>query len=355
VRTGTLGGFGAAALVAVVLLAGGLVGRGAPPDGPVARPDAAASIARRGVELVLDTAPTRPGAYSPAVPVLDGLGDVATRLVRVLTGTAVLLRQCALDGHDRPVACAPAVAADPPGWEEEVDALVELVASFRGGDGRTVDCRRERCALQVVDGGGGGAAPLAGAELVFGRAAPAGAIAVLDVHADGVGPGERVSVEVTGFAPGEALTLGWCAPPGPVDRDACGSPAPTVLVVAGQDGRARAALEVPAVATGPGAHRCGVRRPCVVAVIDVPRSATVAVAAVTFRGPPGPDVPASRVVAGLGLAAVLAGAALGLRSRRDRAAAEVDPFEGVDLAVPEWDAISLDDEGSDDDLAAATS
>jgi hypothetical protein len=82
-------------------------------------------------------------------------------------------------------------------------------------------------------------------------------------------------------------------------------------------------------------------------VIDGGRGATVAVLAVTYVGPPGPDLSARRVLSGLGAAVLLLAGALVVQSRMNRLDGDQDPFEGVDLAVPEWDSISLDDDDDD--------
>ncbi|MGE0794722.1 MAG: hypothetical protein AB7O29_05175, partial [Acidimicrobiia bacterium] len=300
-------------------------------------------VERRRVELVLDTRPAAAGAFLPAVAVVDGLREVDTRLVRVRTWEAVLLRQCALDVADRAVACAPAVAADPHG-EDDVVALVELAALVPDGRGGTVDCRVARCALQAVDDEETGAGPtvLAGAELVFGAAERPGRLHL--APSAPVVAGDRVLVDLESFRPGQPVTLGWCASPGPVVRDACGGAAPTTTVEVGADGRATARLRVPGEGDGPGSRGCGPRRPCAVAVVGAGRSASVAVQPVTFAGPPGPDVPGTRRALGLLLAGAMLAAAVALVATTARRAPGDDPFEGVGLDVPEWEGISLDDE-----------
>jgi hypothetical protein len=316
-------------------------------------------VERRGVELTLDTRAIDPDGYWPQVAVVDDLGDVATRLVRVLTTDLVLLRECALDDRDAMLGCAPAVAAEPRDWEEEeVVTLVELLVTFRAPDGQAFNCRLDRCALVVTTDADGQGAPvvLAGAELVFGTAGRPGTIAVSTPGP--VDAGDRVSVALTGFHPGERLTLAWCAPPGPVEREACGAPAPTTVVTIGPDGRATADLRSPAEGTGPGTHRCGPRRPCAVAVTEIGRAASIAVVPVAFVGPPGPDLPAGRVAVGLGLAAALLVAAVivnsGTRTARGLRGSGEDPFDGVTLDVPEWDAIDLNEADAADDLVTLT-
>lgn len=365
-RPRTIVGVGAALLV--VLAAGGTLlrvavgdagdGRGASSDererAAAAETSARAGIARRPVELVLDTNAIDPDKFWPAVTVVDELAEVATRLVLVRTGRTVLLRQCQLDGEDTIVACAPAIAATPKDFEDTVVTLVELLATFRAVGGSRVDCRVERCALVVhpEEDGDGPLVQLAGAELVFGGAAPPGSIEVTTRVP--VGQDDEIAVRLKGFPAGDRVTIGWCSPPGPVDRAACGEPAPTATVTIGADGTASASLDVPAEDEGPGTRTCSARRPCAVAVVDADRQATFAVAKVAFVGAPGPDLPAGRLLAGLGLALALLIGALVLARRTDWQEAGADPFLGVSLAVPEWDAISLDDDPADE-LEPATS
>ncbi len=339
-RIWAVGAAGAAALV-VALVAVAVGGSGQPTAEP--RVDVSTPIARRSVELTLDTRDVRAGTFRPPVPVVDGLGPVATRLVRVMTSTAVLLRQCVLGQDDRALSCAPALAAQPHEWDDQLETLVELVASFPRTGAGPADCRLQRCALIVTADDGDLLEPpvLARAELVFGAEERPGSIRL--AGGGSFTGGDVVPLTLTGFRPGQVVTLGWCAPPGPVAPEACGAPAPVVEVVVGANGQVGAELRVPDDGIGPGDHRCGARHPCAVAVTGIGRAATVAIAPVTFQGAPGPDLSGGRLATGLGLAIALLTTAVVLRVRSDPRNAGDDPFRGVDLAVPEWDSISFDD------------
>jgi hypothetical protein len=271
--------------------------------------------------------------FAPPAQVLDELPDRTTRFVAVATDAAGVLVSCVLGDDDQPRDCG---HATPIGHANGIHAaLIEVERTLRTAGGASVDCAIERCALVAVDEDG--TAPIAiGARLVFGVPATT---PTLRIAAPGVeGAGDQVTAELRGLRARERVELTWCVPPGPVDARACGSvdASTAVAVTAGPDGAATATIAVPAH-VGEREASCGPRSACSLVVRGA--SAPVAPVAIDFAGADGPDLPASRVAAGLTIAVLLGALALWLV--RTREPSQPDPFAEVSLDVPEWDGIDL--------------
>jgi hypothetical protein len=302
--------------------------KAAEPDEKATTPDPAAPQLR-AIDAVLPGFSDDDELARPA-PVLDELPDTAIRFVELGTSVPAILQQCALDARDQPTACGPATPAGY--WDDAQVALVELHRELTTADGRVVDCASARCVLVAREPEGGKL--VTGSVLVFGRPAPQAELTVSGGRDRR--PGERVTARLAGFDPRTRVTVTWCAPPGPIDPTACGTPAASTVVTTDSGGEATVELLVPDE-VGERQAPCGPRATCAVAV----RGAAVPVAPVPvgFAGAAGPDLPAGRVLGGLAVLA-LAGA-LAMWLLRSRQPGEPDPFEGVSLAVPEWDDIDL--------------
>jgi hypothetical protein len=325
-------GGGALVLVALVAL---VIGRGSSePDDhvsdeavveaePKAQP-ATTEVLRRPVDLVIGTANVGAG-FGATGAVLDALADRQTRLVAVATSAPVIIRACVVGRPGVPQECAAGTPAGP--IDHLAVGLVELRRLIEVPSGR-VDCAVERCALVATVPNGKrdvGAVPL-----IFGRNATVPTVHVRPTR--GLRPGKDVEVRVTGLSPHETISVTWCRPPGLVEPDACGPPAPALELRADENGGAMATLEVPRRA------RCGPRSRCAVAVVGA--IVSPAPVEVGFARVPGPDLATGQLVAGLGGALVLALAAAWLMRRRDDEHPD-DPFWGVSLDVPEWEGIDI--------------
>lgn len=330
----------AAALAGVLVVAAVLtvgLGRGREEATRTGAPEQAATQQTPGVELrPVDAVLTLRGGddetFARPAAVIDELPDDAVRLVAVPGDGRVLLQQCALGPDDAPRACGRAI---PVGWSEAVQAgLVDLHRILPTVAGPTVDCATSRCAV-VARADYDDRPVTAMAVLVFGQVAPAPSLSLS--HATGRHPGDRVTVALRGLPPGERVQVTWCVPPGPVEPRACGAPASTITTAADDGGNVALALAVP-TKVGTMQVRCGPRQACAVAVIG--STVPLTPATVGFAGARGPDVPVGRAVAALAAAALLGVLALWLLHRRPGERAP-DPFEGVSLAVPEWNDVDL--------------
>jgi hypothetical protein len=307
---------------------------------------------RRAVDLVVDTADADPRSFAPPPVALDRLADGDTRFLAVLTPEPVLVSQCSLDADGSPLACRPGVPAVPTLETEIAPVLVDTLVRFEVGRVR-VDCATVRCGLVVTgdEGSTGAGRSLALVDLVFGGPARRPVVEVGTVGR--VAPGDRVAVRLRGFVPGGRAVVSWCRAPGPLTvgdpatADRCGDPADAVPLRIGADGQASTTLVVPERAGTDG--RCTSRRPCAVTAFSTGLPA--AIVPVVFAGEPGPDLPTSRVVIGVGIAALLLAVAALLihRSTRDR---PPDPFAGVQLEVPEWDAVEIGEPDWDEQLTS---
>ena len=347
----TLGG-GVVVLVAVVAL---VIGRSSTAPDDHDRPDevapevqrtprrepqaATAELLRRPVDVVLGTARIGAG-FGVTGAVLDGLADSQTRLVAVATSAPVILRECVVGSPGAPRRCA---AGTPAGSIDNLAVgLVELRRVIDVPGGR-VDCAVERCALVATTPNG--RKEVAAAPMVFGRSAALPIVRVQPVR--DIRPGDDVEVRVDGLSPGEAVTITWCAPPGPVAPGSCGRPATEAQLRADQRGTGLVTLSAPGT-VGADRVRCGARARCAVAVLGAivtPRPAEV-----RFAGVPGPDLSTGQLVGGLAAAGALAIVAAWLFRRRSDEHPD-DPFWGVSLDVPEWEGIDLTVD--DDELAGA--
>lgn len=334
-----LGG-GVLVLVAVVAL---VIGRGssAPdhyngPDEvakepkPEPQPVATEPLLRRPIDVVLGTAKVGAG-FGVTGAVLDELTDHQIRLVAVATSRPVILRECVVGPPGAPRRCATGTPAG--SIDSLAVGLVELrqVIDVPGGP---VDCAVERCALVATTPNG--RTEVAAAPMVFGRSASLPIVRVQPGR--DVRPGDDVEVRVDGLSPREAVTITWCAPPGPIAPGACGRPAAEVRLQADQSGAGLVTLPVPSAKVGADRLGCGPRARCAVAVLGavvIPRPAEV-----QFAGVPGPDLETGQLVGGLAAAGTLAIVAGWLFRRRADEHPD-DPFWGVSLDVPEWEDIDL--------------
>ena len=332
---------GVVVVLVVLVLLGLLVARGSSAPDEAAKPSSVKPIAEtpksepapraqqstrpRPLDLLIDPR-VDPDGFGSTTPALGDLPDASTKLIAIAVDHSVVLQQCEVGG-----ACSAGVPAGNVG--PIAMGLVELQRILRlpAGD---VDCQVRRCALIATFPG---TSKIAGsAALVFGRP--------VDVPSLRVDPARHVrrdqliDVEVRDLQPSERVTVTWCVPPGPVEPQACGRPAPAVPVDANGDGLAHAQLRLPTGENGPRNHRCDPRSRCAIAIVG----STIATQAVevTFAGVSGPDLPTGKLVGGLAGAAVLAIIALWLTRRRAGEALD-DPFWGVSLDVPEWEGVDL--------------
>jgi hypothetical protein len=206
----------------------------------------------------------------------------------------------------------------------------DFVPAARAGGCRL---RATPCSIVVENVDGDGRAELV---TVFGGPLPAPGH--LDVTPSArLAEGTSVAIELSGFPPDVDAEVVLCAAPDTAGAARCGSPGPVIPVHIGDDGRARASL---LVRTGPvGTERIACGRDHACAVVVRSPSAFVRSNAVRlgFAAPPGVDYDARRLLAGLGIALVLAAIATWLVLRTDwapigeEAAPEIDEAEYADL------------------------
>jgi hypothetical protein len=164
--------------------------------------------------------------------------------------------------------------------------------------------------------------------LVFGRAVGEGLLS-LD-RRTAVDAGRTITVSLSGFEPGHK-TVTYCTPPGPIEPETCGAPAPEVVVYIGNDGTGTA--ELPAYVGPVGRERsdCGRGHPCAVGIAGRP---DVAVQRLTFAGSADARPSATQVLIGLAVAAALLVLAYAVSRRGPWAPPGGDPFEGIVLDDP---------------------
>lgn len=173
----------------------------------------------------------------------------------------------------------------------------------------------------------------------------------------GLVDGGTVRVDVENLPPGAPAEVVLCAPPHGSGPDRCGRPGPAAPLRVAPDGSGTAVLAVRSGPVGRDRVFCGHGAPCGVSVVSEALTRRPSVVPVRFATPPGAGVSPVRLVAGLGVAALLFGIAVWLIRRTDwspigeEAAPEIDNAEYADL-----DAIvaALPPEPDIDELLHAT-
>jgi hypothetical protein len=285
----------------------------------------------RGVDVVLEPPVDDPFA-DPDAPVA-GMADGDTLLVRLPDERRQTVHQCPAD-RVQPSSCAPGIPAPRRGDRGGPVVLVEVSEEITPS-ARRVDCREQACVLAAFDPDGRATAvrPLA-----FGDATPPARVMA---PAAPVVPGEAVTVRLRDLPPGAQGAVTLCVPGPDGGAPACGAPAPEVPFEADREGAASVEL---AIETGPvagGAGRCERRSPCAIGVVGAP--VPTRYVPVRFSAPPGPDVPAERLAAGLATAGLLAAAAVLVVRRNDWSPPGGDPFAGVTLGDDPFAGVDLDD------------
>lgn len=292
----------------------------------------------RPADVVL-TPPEERAAFPAPPPAISGLAPRDVVMVEALVGRQgdVLAAQCELGA----LRCAPGIIVRPDD-EGVVRALVPLERTIRFAGG-SVDCAERRCGLVI-----GGDHVIYSVPLIFGARAATPTLEVSGGRA--LRHGGEVLVTLRDFPPGP-VTVTLCAPPGPIDPGACGAPAPEVVVDVPSTGRARVRYLARVGAVGSSGATCRAGAACAVATPGV----AAAPAEITFSRLAHADPPGRRVATGLGVAAVLLLAAGWVLRRTDWTPTEGDPFVGVvlsdpfddvDLGVPDKAELALDRGGS---------
>lgn len=372
-RTRPLGGMGGPAAVvaglglvaAVALAAGLLVTRGTGGDGaagpapprPTAPSPRVASPGDGGtggdpggavelgpvVRLIAEPAGDGAEWFPDAYPAADGLPAPTVLQVRVggFPGFArAQARQCVIAGE---VVCTAPV---PVQFGEQGAAAFQFLVgdAFARGAG---SCRAGAppCKLVVEEVGGATTASL---QTVFGDTLPPpGRIRV--TPRTGLVDGQRVTVTVEGYPPGVRVQAMLCAPPDATGTRRCGPPGPTAPLQVRADGTGSTRLEIRSGPVGSLRVPCGWREVCGITVASDELFARAPVVEIRFAAPPGASYQTGRLAAGLAIAVLLLGAAVGLMLRTDwsppdeAAAPEIDEAEYADLdalvaALPPEDA-----------------
>jgi hypothetical protein len=167
-----------------------------------------------------------------------------------------------------------------------------------------------------------------------------------EVRIEPAGPvadGQTVDVIVSRFPPGATATAVLCAPPELYDARRCGPPEAASTFSIDAAGAGRTALTVGAGRLGSDAALCGPRRVCGIAVVVGGGFVVAPVTPVRFSLGPGVAYDGGRVLIGVLMAMVLAGAAL-LIARR------TDWTKPTEAATPDLDSSDLRTGQSLDDL-----
>jgi hypothetical protein len=148
--------------------------------------------------------------------------------------------------------------------------------------------------------------------------------------------GERISISVRNFLPGESLRAVICAAPHTVGVERCGAPGPVASFVVDSKGEGSATIVVKRGAVGTESLHCGRERDCGVVVQSVGSVVPASAARIDFSLGPSASYDATRVVVGFLLALSLLGVAVYLIRMTDwRKPTEAD--------TPELDAAVLSD------------
>jgi hypothetical protein len=283
--------------------------------------------------------PDPDAAFPAPVRPVDELEDGDLLLLEAALERDGELRQCP-QGTVRSTDCGTAVPVPAPldGVAQFLAPVAENLVSGRG----EIDCSTQTCALVLFDAGDDGV--VASLPLVFGHAATAPTI---ELSRDGpFEDGDAVGVRLAEFPPGEEIVITQCTPPGPADSSRCGAPAPEVAAVIGPEGEVAVQFRIHLGPVGAARDECRRAEPCAIAVLDT--SVAAAPVAISLAGTPSSDVPDRRVLLGLGAAAVLVGVAVLLILRGDWKDPDGDPFDDVELTVPEgWEDLRAEVEAAE--------
>jgi hypothetical protein len=250
--------------------------------------------------------------FAPPVRPISGLDDDPTRLIEV-TGLPADRTAHALQCVAEAAQCEPSLPVRADG-----DGRAVLLFEF-------TPCTAAQCTFVVTDDRG---ERLVSSPLVFGRSVGEGTVS-LDRDRE-LRPGDTIVVSLTGFEAGP-VTVTYCTPPGPIEPDRCGSPAPEVGAVVGRDGRGSVALPVHVGPVGRNRAECGRGHPCAVAVAGRP---DVAATRLAFAGSADAQPSSAQVALGIAAAALLLGLAYWLSRRGRWEPPDGDPFAGVTLDDP---------------------
>jgi hypothetical protein len=329
-RAGAAGALAAAAAVAAVAVVGivivGAVGAAA------ADPLVSVDLAVRDDD---DEFPS--GALA-----VGGLASGAVLRVRVegfASHATAAVRQCVTTTT---VVCG---TPFPVQFDEDGRALFQyrVLDDFHAAVGPSGGCRAgaARCTLVVEESDGDSDEDpddrtVADIDTVFVDAVPEPGVVRVSPVRDLV-DGERVAVRVSGYPPGAEVEARLCAAPAVDGRARCGAPGPHVPIVVGPDGAGSATLVVHPGPVGTSGVECGRGRTCGIVVVGERTYARAAAVPISFAAPPGADYDPTRVVTGLGVAALLVGSAGWVIRRTDwspvgeLAAPEIDEAEYADL------------------------
>ena len=287
-------------------------------------------LGSRAITIEVESGEKFPAAYDVA----DGLAPSTVLQIRA-TGFKPFARafaeQCT-PTLSRPCRNAIPVQFDADGVAEFQYLVTDYPRDAQSNPGR---CRAEAapCTVVVRALQGGRRAQI---QTVFGdRVAAPGHISVTPAAGLSL-EGETVTVEVTDYPPGVALTAMLCAAPDATGAR-CGAPGPTAPLVMGRDGTGRTALAIEPGRVGTERASCFRGDDCGVSVTSATVFARAPVVPISFAAPPGAAYDATRLLVGLGIALMLLLVAAGLLRRTDwspvgeASAPEIDDAEYADL------------------------
>ncbi|MEQ8719195.1 MAG: neocarzinostatin apoprotein domain-containing protein [Acidimicrobiales bacterium] len=276
--------------------------------------------------------------------VVDGL---AARTVLTLTATAFepdttgVIQLCVEDGtrscHDElPVRFDGEGAA-------EFQYLVRFDAGSTPSGDRTCGSPSVRCTIEIE-----AASTTTVIDAVFfEEAPPPGRIEV--TPADGLRPGDEVTVTASRFPPGATLSVTVCAAPS-TSGVRCGAPGPVVPLTIGGDGSAAAGFTLDVDEVGRDRVACGRRTDCRLVVSSERPDVWAPPVLLALGDAPGADYDRSRLTLGLGAALALAMAAGWFILRGDWS----PPGESDGSAIDDVAFADLDAEAARHEAAEAT-
>jgi hypothetical protein len=270
--------------------------------------------------------------FAPPIRPISGLDADSTRVIEVVglpADRTARAMQCVADSAQ----CEPSLPV-----RADDDGRAVFLFEF-------TTCAAEHCTLVVVDDAG---VRQVSSSLLFGAAVGEGTIS-LD-RGNELRATETVEVSLAGFDEGP-VTITYCSPPGPIQPNRCGAPAPEVVIDVGPGGTGTVELPVHVGPVGRDRAECGRGHPCAVAVAGRPDVAAVRLA---FAGSADAQPSAAQVGAGVTVAALLLGVAYWLSRRGRWGPPDGDPFAGVTLDDPfeDLDTDAAQDDAAPDDVGA---
>ncbi len=308
-------------VASVTVAAGGRAGATEATDETV--PTGAQGLATR--QIVIENRPTE----ERAVPLL--LDELAPATVLRITAVGFddlatgRITQCEELTGER---CANLL---PVRFDERGDAVFQYLITSDAVDGGG-GCRLagSRCSIVLVVGD-----DVAVIDTVFlDKAPPLGTIAVKPDR--DLEPGERVTINATGFPPSSSLLVVACASPA-TSGPRCGAPGIEVELLTDAAGDAEAVVTLDVEAVGVDRVACDRRTRCLLSVLSDDVGVRSRPIALDITAAPGAAYDSSRVFAGLGVALAALGVATWLITRTDwspaleSAASLIDDAEYADL------------------------